>query len=85
MAHSEHKIVFQDSRDLGFIPSESIALIVTSPPYLMIAMWDDLFVSLNDDIGTALDGSEGRKAFELMHLVLDRVWNEAFRVTKVHS
>ena len=46
----------------------------------MIARWDDLFVSLNDDIGTALDGSEGRKAFELMHLEPDRVWNEAFRV-----
>ena len=81
MTHSEHKIVFQDARNLGFIPSESIALIVTSPPYPMIAMWDDLFASLNDDIGTALDGSEGRKAFELMHLELDKVWKEAFRVS----
>ena len=57
-------------------------LVVTSPPYPMIEMWDDLFVSLDTSIKKRLVESEGAAAFEKMHTVLDPVWKEVFRVVK---
>ncbi|MDP6039197.1 MAG: site-specific DNA-methyltransferase, partial [Candidatus Latescibacteria bacterium] len=53
-----------------------------SPPYPMIAMWDELFCSLDSKIGDALDRDDGKAAFELMHQNLDSVWDEIFRVLK---
>ncbi len=77
-----HNILFQDSRNLKNIPSESIDLIVTSPPYPMIDIWDDMFGNQNPDIPNALASGDGKLAFELMHEILDAVWHEAFRVLK---
>ncbi len=77
-----HTVLFQDSSNLGSIPSNSIDLVVTSPPYPMIEMWDDIFSSQNTAIAKALKKKDGNKAFELMHNILDSVWNEAFRVLK---
>ena len=62
------------------IPSSSVQLVVTSPPYPMIAMWDDMFVHQNNNILKALKNSDGLKAFELMHRKLDQVWNELHRI-----
>ncbi len=64
------------------VPSESVDLIVTSPPYPMIQMWDEMFCEQNPSIEAALKKAEGSAAFELMHQVLDPVWNEVFRVLK---
>lgn len=60
----------------------SVDLVVTSPPYPMIEMWDEIFVKQNDRIGQALKRQDGPLAFELMHAELDRVWAEIFRVLK---
>ena len=64
------------------IPSNSIDLMVTSPPYPMIEMWDDIFSNQNAKILDALKKRDGNKAFELMHQILDPVWDETFRVLK---
>ena len=77
-----HKILFQDSRDLKNIPSESFDLVVTSPPYPMISMWDDMFSNQNPEIQDALTCGDGRQAYALMHEILDAVWEEVFRVLK---
>ena len=77
-----HKIFFQDARDLKEVPSESVDLVVTSPPYPMIGMWDDMFSNQNLEIERALAGGDGRQAYELMHQILDSVWVELFRVLK---
>ncbi|CCK79988.1 DNA-methyltransferase [Desulfobacula toluolica] len=77
-----HTIFFQDSSNLDLIPSKTIDLIVTSPPYPMIEMWDDIFSSQNNAIAKALNKKDGHKAFELMHKILDSVWDEIFRVLK---
>ena len=77
-----HKILFQDARDLKDIASESVDLVVTSPPYPMIGMWDDIFGGQNLDIEEALARGDGRQAYELMHEILDSVWVELFRVLK---
>ena len=67
---------------MGCIEDESIDLIVTSPPYPMIEMWDDIMASQNSSIKDALDSNDGNTAFELMHKELDRVWDECYRVLK---
>ena len=63
--------------------NESIDLVVTSPPYPMIEMWDQIFTSQNEKIGRALNKKDGPTAFELMHQELDKVWDELYRVLKV--
>ena len=77
-----HKLFFQDAQDLKEIPSESVDLVVTSPPYPMIEMWDEMFIHQNPDIQNALACGDGKKAYESMHEILDSVWNEVFRVLK---
>ncbi|MFW9973535.1 MAG: DNA-methyltransferase [Candidatus Odinarchaeota archaeon] len=64
------------------IEANSIDLMVTSPPYPMIEMWDILFSSLNNKIKKALDHEEGKRAFNLMHEELNKVWSEVARVLK---
>ena len=77
-----HKILFQDARDLKEIASESVDLVVTSPPYPMIEMWDEMFSEQNPEIQDALAGGDGKSAHALMHEILDAVWDEVFRVLK---
>lgn len=68
---STHTIDSADSRE--YIPKESVDLVVTSPPYPMIEMWDSIFDSMNSGISSYI-GSDSYKAFELMHKELDKVW-----------
>ncbi len=77
-----HQIFYRDARDLKEIPSESVDLVVTSPPYPMIGMWDDIFGSQNLEIEKVLKTGDGKLAHELMHKILDSVWDEVFRVLK---
>ena len=64
------------------LSSESVDLVITSPPYPMIEMWDDVFSNLNRNVAKTLKKNKGPVAFELMHKELDPVWNEVFRVLK---
>jgi len=77
---TQHQLHVQDSRNLSVLPDESVQLVVTSPPYPMIAMWDTAFSSMNPAIGKALSNGEGLQAFEMMHCELDKVWKDCFRV-----
>lgn len=80
MSTTEHKIIFRNSQSLSGIKSQSVHLVVTSPPYPMIEMWDKIFGSLNSEITIALKEVRGYAAFELMHRELDKTWNEINRV-----
>jgi DNA modification methylase len=77
---SIHKIYFKDSKKMTVIPSSSVHLAVTSPPYPMIEMWDDMFGRQDVDIEKALHNKDGYEAFELMHRQLDRTWQELYRI-----
>ena len=77
---TEHAVSVGDSRDLGGVADESVHLVVTSPPYPMIEMWDDAFADLDPDIGDALVAGDGRAAFDAMHEQLAAVWREVRRV-----
>ena len=77
---TKHRIVFGDSQDLGALPSNSVQLVVTSPPYPMVEMWDEGFVQLDPVIGEKLAAGDGMQAFDRMHTILDQVWREVKRV-----
>ena len=79
---TEHQIITANSNQLNFIDSGSVNLIVTSPPYPMIAMWDELFIRQDDSIKTDLDNGKGYSAFLKMHTLLNAVWKECDRVLK---
>lgn len=64
------------------IQNDSVDLVITSPPYPMIEMWDSLFASLNMEIHDSLLQFNGLRAFELMNQELDKIWEELARVVK---
>lgn len=77
-----HQIVYSDAREMKEVKSNSISLMVTSPPYPMIEMWDKMFAEQNQEVGKAVKEHNGDLAFELMHKELDKVWKETYRVLR---
>ncbi len=77
---SEHKLILANADNLEFIKDNSINLVITSPPYPMIKMWDTCFSGLDTNIEHALSENSGQAAFELMHNQLNLVWEECSRV-----
>ena len=77
---TSHRAHFSDSRCMRQLADRSAALVVTSPPYPMIEMWDPLFAARHPAVGAALDAADGLQAFELMHAELDPVWREVHRI-----
>lgn len=77
-----HKIFYKNAQNITEIPDESVNLMITSPSYPMIDMWDNIFSELNPKIKKALESHQGALAFELMHKELDKVWSEVYRVLK---
>ena len=75
-----HEIIVGNSRNLSSIPTASVQLIVTSPPYPMIEMWDDVFSKQDPTIKAALESGDGISAFNKMHSILSDVWTECDRV-----
>ena len=79
---TNHSIIIGDAGRTTALPTESVHLVVTSPPYPMIAMWDDLFCSRSARVADMLEKSKGGDAFELMHQDLEPVWDLVYRVLK---
>lgn len=78
--NTSHKFIYKSADNLGEIKDESIELVITSPPYPMIEMWDEIFCNQNSKIKVALEKSESEKAFQLMHEELKKVWYELSRI-----
>ena len=79
---TKHTIIIGDAGRTRAIADDSVDLVITSPPYPMIAMWDDLFGSRNAMITEMLDRGKGIEAFELMHQDLEPVWDRIYRVLR---
>ena len=67
---------------MAAVADASVNLVVTSPPYPMIAMWDGLFGALDPDVAQALAAGRPQEMFARMHALLDPVWAEIFRVLR---
>ena len=79
---THHQLHFGDARKMKALGDNSVDLVVTSPPYPMIQMWDTLFARLDPAVAKALTQNHGMVAFERMHAALDPVWAEVHRVLK---
>ena len=77
---TEHRIVAGDSSHMSYLADGSVNLIVTSPPYPMIEMWDALFSQQDASIGEDIGLGNGTSAFNKMHALLNRTWIECDRV-----
>lgn len=65
---TRHRIIIGDSRDMRELNDGEVHLIVTSPPYPMVEMWDELFERM------------GCNTYREMLEYLEEVWRECFRV-----
>ncbi len=82
---TQHKIITANSNKMDFIADGSVNLIVTSPPYPMIEMWDELFISQDSSIKNDLDEGNGYDSFNKMHSLLNNTWKECDRVLAEHG
>lgn len=73
---------FASAQQMTGIPDNSIDLVVTSPPYPMIEMWDAGFGFQDPRIVQRIGDADGWGAFDAMHQALDAVWDEMCRVLK---
>lgn len=75
-----HKIINTSATEMPEIEDKSIALVVTSPPYPMIEMWDECFSKQSDKVAKSLENNDYDNAFQEMHAVLEQAWGEIDRV-----
>ncbi|MCW4045256.1 MAG: site-specific DNA-methyltransferase [Candidatus Bathyarchaeota archaeon] len=84
---TQHKIIFGSSQRMTELADSSVHLMVTSPPYPMIEMWDSLFAKMDLSIAELWRKLEAERReenvtqiYEHMHGNLAEVWREAHRV-----
>ena len=85
--HTQHRIILGNSQQMPELADGSVQLMVTSPPYPMIAMWDNLFAKADPKIAALWQklGANGeeetvRQIYTAMHENLAKVWQETYRV-----
>ena len=79
---TRHRLLRADARRMAAVADASVNLVVTSPPYPMIAMWDGLFGDLDPEIARSLADGRPQEMFARMHGLLDPVWDEVYRVLR---
>ena len=77
---TDHEVVVGDARSMDGVAEDSVELVVTSPPYPMIEMWDGTFARLDSSVAERLEAGDGQGAFDAMHAALEPVWDEVARV-----
>ena len=75
----KRNIYYKSSCNMGELADESINIVVTSPPYPMVEMWDDIFASQNKAIAYNFADNPS-VSFDLMHGILNNIWRESYRV-----
>jgi site-specific DNA-methyltransferase (cytosine-N4-specific) len=87
MPPTQHKIIIGNSQHMSELADGSVELMVTSPPYPMIAMWDDAFCRAKPQIAQLWKNLENggddaavRAIYDAMHCYLATVWAETYRV-----
>ncbi len=76
------EVYFQSAAHMDEVADQSVDLVVTSPPYPMIEMWDEQFFAQDSTLEEAFETEEYETAFSRMHDVLYPVWSECVRVLK---
>ena len=83
-----HSIFNTSSKCMKELEDSSIDLVVTSPPYPMVSMWDECFISQNDDICKAFENKAYNMTYKVernpikiklngdLWLIFSFVWNK---------
>lgn len=79
---TDTQIHIGNASQMAALDDASVELVVTSPPYPMIEMWDALFAKWAPESKCAMDDGDPDAAFEAMHQALDAVWSECERVLR---
>lgn len=75
---TESKILWGSALHLeDHVPKNSVDLVITSPPYPMIQMWDETF-----DFKPMENMSDAKDNFEKAHRTLDVAWGEIYNTLK---
>lgn len=82
MKNTSHQLVIGNSENMDAIGDETVDLVITSPPYPMIEMWDEIFGELNCAVSEAIVVGDGKLAFKLMNEELNKIWKEVDRKIK---
>ena len=77
---TQHEVYYKSCMQMKEVATESVGLVVTSPPYPMIEMWMDSFSIQDENIRLAIKEEKYNTAFEMMHELLNEVWNEVNRI-----
>jgi modification methylase len=87
MPQTQHRIIIGNSQTMPEIADCSVHLMVTSPPYPMIQMWDQQFCELYTQIAKLWKSLEAEPKeatvtaiYDAMHAELAKVWKETHRV-----
>ena len=73
---TKHLVLNHNSKEVSNKTDKKVDLIVTSPPYPMIKMWDELFKI----DGLAKNEEEIKNEFKKSINFLDEIWNESLRL-----
>ncbi len=84
---TQHRIILGNSQQMPELIDGSVQLMVTSPPYPMIQMWDEVFAKADLEIAElfrklhedAVDETVPQ-IYDAMHEYLAKVWAETYRV-----
>jgi DNA modification methylase len=81
-----HRIILGNSQQMPELADSTVHLMVTSPPYPMIKMWDTLFAKIDPETATLWQELKAHnreetvtRIYENMHENLAKVWREAYR------
>jgi DNA modification methylase len=84
---TEHRIIIGNSQQMPELADASVHLMVTSPPYPMIRMWDEQFSKMDPRIAELWRTLEAdcreetvTSIYDAMHENLARAWRETHRV-----
>ena len=72
--YTSHRLINDDCLQIGnYLKPNSVHLIVTSPPYPMIEMWDYTF---SEQSSSCIRRKDYNSAYHTMHHFLNQVWEE---------
>lgn len=84
---TEHRVILGDSRRMPELADCSVHLMLTSPPYPMIQMWDNQFAKiipavaeLRQNRSENVSEETVKQVYNAMHDNLAKVWTETYRV-----
>lgn len=84
---TQHRIIIGNSQQMPELADGCVQLMVTSPPYPLISMWDKLFCKGDPKIANLWQQLEEngtdetvRQIYDAMHDNLAKVWVETYRV-----